>query len=242
MKQCHRSDNISERELEILFWEKATNAWGMSRIVEASRIWHSLMIVRYDTNYERPADQCLKWEPLFKEPVWLNQDVCAVVLCQSTDLDRESFQLRHCVSTYETSCHRGNCHIVSLRNRDGASLSTIEIVYLEHCNPPWKIVQHKGLSNQTPEYALLALEPLLINYIQQNADLTALKQWQETAKEQCTRLTPVKRNVWEKFDLDRLRKLSDAMGSKRLMGLFVDDATMKEAEQKYRSKQEITYQ
>ena len=237
VKQCHRSANIPEWELESLFWDKATHTWGMSRIVEASRIWHPLMIVGYNTNYERPAVLCLKWEPLFKESVWLNQVVCAVVLCQSTDLDKESSQLQHCVSSYEYSCHLGDCHIVSLRNRDGASLSTLEIVYREESNPAWKIVQHKGISNQTPEDALLALEPLLINHIQKNADLTALKQWQETAKEQSARITPVKRNVWEKFDLDRLRKLSEAMGSKRLMGLFVDEATIKDAEQKFRNKQ-----
>ena len=236
VKQCHRSDNLLGGELENLFWEKATNAWGMSRIVEASRIWHPLMIVRYDAEYERPADQCLKWEPLFTEPVWLNRDVCAFALCESTDLDKESAQLQHCVQSYETSCHQGNCHIVSLRNRAGASLSTIEIVYREESKPHWKIVQHRGLSNQPPDASLQALEPLLLDHVHKKADVAALKQWQETVKEMATRLTPVKADVAEKFDLDRLRKLSESMGSKRLMRLFVDESVLKAAEEKYENK------
>ncbi len=239
VKQCQRSDQIPEWELERLYWDKATTTWGMSRIVEASRVWHQLMIVRYDTHYERPAVFNLEWEPLFNGAVWLSQDVYAVSLAQSTDLDKESSQMQHCVSTYDHYCYQGNAHIVSLRNREGASLSTIEIVYREECTPAWKIIQHRGPSNKPPKEGLRALEPFLLNHIEKNADLAALKQWQAHAMEQSARITPVKRDIHKKFGLDRLRTLSQAMGSKRLMGLFVSEATIKEAEQKFRNKNKI---
>lgn len=236
VKQCHRRDNLSQGDLENLFWEKATNTWGMSRIVEASRIWHPLMIVRYDAYYERPADQCLQWEPLFKDPVWLTSGICAVALCQSTDLDKESSQLQHCVRSYESSCHQGYCHIVSLRNQAGASLSTVEIVNRDESNPPWRIAQHRGLKNQAPGESLLALEPLLLSHIQKTVDIAALKRWRDHVKEMATRVTPVKADLRAKFDLDRVRKLSDSLGSKRLMRLFVEESVLQAAERKFHDK------
>lgn len=80
-----------------------------------------------------------RWEPLFSHSVGYQLPVIsffftmfsggmytAVPLTSSDELKKEGADLSHCVAGYTNQCLQGNCHIVSLRDTTGKSLSTLE--------------------------------------------------------------------------------------------------------------------
>jgi hypothetical protein len=224
VKQCRRSDNLSLEELTQLHWMRAPDTMGVQRIVEASLLWHNQM--HEFANMVDPLFS-MRWEPLFKIPAQLTEKVQAVVLSNSLELNREGRALHHCVTTYESGCFEGRRHIVSLRDNQGKSLSTLEII--KKGADDWQIVQHRAKHNCLPPDELVELEPLLIQHIRKNADLEKLNQWGKDVALGRLKSVPRKYETAQVFTLDRLRLLSQALGSERLLGLFVDPVIVRQS-------------
>jgi hypothetical protein len=224
VKQCRRSDNLSHQELTQIHWKRAPEAMGIQRIVEASLIWHNQM--HGFANLLDPLSS-IRWEPLFKDPVQLSDNVQAVVLANSLELSKEGRALHHCVATYENGCFSGRRHIVSMRNNDGESLSTLEII--QNGSNDWFIVQHRARNNSYPALELTELEPLLINHIKKKADLAKLEQWKKSVELGSLKSRKGNNNLAQPFSYNRLLLLSQVLGSERLLGLFVDPAVVRQS-------------
>ena len=65
------------------------------------------------------------------------------------ELKDEGKDLAHCVGGYAGKCINENCHIISVMNEEGKSISTIEIE-ADYANDRLKIIQHRGRGNQDP--------------------------------------------------------------------------------------------
>ena len=194
-------------------WLKAPQTFGMFRIVEWSARWHR--IVLDDTvNYD---EQLQSWPCLLPERVQLDSSVSAVSLGNSQALALEGQIMQHCVGCYSTSCFFGRSHIISLRDSNDRSLSTLEITTDEYNESCFKILQHKSYRNCTPDRSLLSLETNLISAIQRDADFKALAESRKKASKiyDCMK---------DKKNQTSVEHVAAVMGQDRLMRLFQSDA------------------
>jgi len=194
-------------------WLRAPEALGMFRIVEASVRWHRTLWAEAglpeDTDTSRTA-----WLPLLPQRVTLDDGIEAVSLCNAAELAEEGRRMQHCVGSYWRHCFLGESHIVSLRNPNGVSLSTIEICLSGNGARQCHIVQHRAERNQTPARALLATESRLCAQVIQLADFKALNKWRQSAAKIDASFRA------HDFSEARFERLAGVLGRKRLAGLF----------------------
>lgn len=97
-------------------------------ICELSTYWHEPGRMAELNKAKTFSDQ--QWEPLFSPPVHYPSDgIYAIPLTTSAELQKEGKDLAHCVGGYTRSCLEECSHIISLRNENGESLSTLELVH-----------------------------------------------------------------------------------------------------------------
>ena len=204
-------------------WLKATQTFGMFRLVEWSARWHRMLWD--DAGVSDPIDNQLdKWPLLLPERVQLDSSVSAVSLGTTHALALEGQRMQHCVGGYSISCFLGESHIISMRDSDDRSLSTLEITTDKYNDRYFKIIQHKGHGNRTPDLFLISLESNFLSIIQRNADFKALAEWRKKAEKIYNILRPKDRLMVQKFGQPGVDRVSAAMGQDRLMRLFQSDA------------------
>ena len=203
-------------------WVKAPQTFGMFRIVEWSARWHRMMW-DYAGISERRDENLNKWPLLLPKRVPLSPTVQAVSLGTPHALAEEGQRMQHCVGGYSTPCFLGESHIISLRDSEDNSLSTLEIRLDRYNARQMKIVQHKGHQNRSPERALISLESILLSAIQRNADFKAL----DTRRKKAARIYKLLQSrdglLGEEFGQQAVDRVSAAMGQDRLIRLFQSD-------------------
>ena len=124
--------------------------------------------------------------------------------------------MQHCVGGYAIRCFLGESHIISLRDSNDRSLSTLEITTDKYNERHLKIVQHKSNGNRTPDRFLTTLETNLLSAILRNADFKALAESRKKASKIYDGLQD------QKFQTG-VDRVSAAMGQDRLLRLFQSD-------------------
>jgi len=213
-----RKKTVSAEEHEMKSserWLKAPQTFGMFRIVEWSARWHRM--IWDDTGHLDQNDEHLhSWPCLLPERVQLDSSVSAVSLGNSQALALEGKRMQHCVGGYSIRCFLGESHIISMRDSNDRSLSTLEITTDKYNERHLKIVQHKSHRNYTPDRFLTSLETNLLSAILRNADFKALAESRKKASKIYDGLQDQKIQT----GVDRV---SAAMGQDRLMRLFQSD-------------------
>ena len=205
-------------------WRRASETLGLFRLVEASVRWHRLLWAEVglsdDTDSRRST-----WPALLPEPLPLEKGIRAVFLNTTHDLAEEGCRLGHCVGGYWRRCFVGESHIVSLRNDQNESLSTLEIRLPRNDSRTCQIYQHRAAHNATPAPQLCALENRLCSAISQYADFKALADWQRKAAKLDSVLTEAEKDsLLGKFSASRFERLDSILGHDRLISLFSSPA------------------
>ena len=194
----------------------------MFRIVEWSARWHRMMWENAGLS-EEVDKHTDKWPLLLPEREQLSPSVQAVSLGNSYALAMEGKRMQHCVGSYARRCFLGESHIISLRDSEDRSLSTIEITTGRYDARHLKIVQHKGPGNRTPDQFLRSLESNLLSAIQKNADFKALEARRKKAAKIYELLQSKGGLMSREFGQDGVDRVSAAMGQDRLIRLFQPD-------------------
>lgn len=201
------------REQSKARWMRAPETLGMFRIVEASVRWHRT--VWLDAGLPDDADtRRSTWPRLLPQTVALGKGIEAVALGNAAELAEEGRRMQHCVGSYWRHCFLGASHIVSLRNPNGDSLSTLEIRLPGNGSRQCQIVQHRAHRNQSPAQELLNLEGRLCSLVIQLADFKALEKWRRGAEKIDS--------SYHSYDFseERFERVAEVLGRKRLEGLF----------------------
>ena len=230
VRQCRVTEILPFDEQHVQDWMRAPDTLGFSRLVDASIQWHRILLERRLVEKDSRCQTNRSWQPLFDFPAELSDDVLAVVLSNQDELRQESERMAHCVGIYLQKSLFGQCHIISLRDRQGQSLSTLEIAVTENAEHTPIIVQHCTFNNEQPAKALQDLEPRLLAYIQRHADWEALVRWRIQAAN-----TKLYTRLNQTFSLVNLRRLCTALGRERVLGLFVEVSKIRAAVQAYRT-------
>ena len=202
-------------------WMRAPNKFGMFRIVEFSVRWHRLAFT--EAGFSGNADtRRSTWPCLLSQPVQMAPGIFAVPLGNADSLAEEGRRMQHCVGSYWRNCFLGNSHIISLRDAEGKSLSTLELSVNQKESHRCEIVQHRAPKNKTPATELRALEGGLKALINKQADFGALSRWRKNA----TKLEGLLRvgelhSLSRGYDQERLARLATVIGRDRLLELFV---------------------
>lgn len=132
---------------------------SINQIASFSRHWHSNQARLLLDGVRNFGDA--KWEALF-EGVYdgkegkgdirgkESQGLHIVCLSSSDALVKEGQKMNHCVGTYTKNCMRNQVHILSIRDSNGNSVSTIE-VYADYNKKKLKVSQHRGKNNSKPD-------------------------------------------------------------------------------------------
>jgi hypothetical protein len=218
-----KSDSFQEkRKKSSERWVKAPQTFGMFRIVEWSARWHRMIWDDAGVSYN--TDNKLDKLPLLlPERVQLSSSVQALSLGNSCALAAEGKRMQHCVGGYSIRCFLGESHIISLRDSDDRSLSTLEIRLDKYNVHQMKIIQHKGHGNRSPERSLILLEANLLSAIKQNADFKALAARQKKAAKIYKLLKSKDGFMSREFGQAGVDRVSAAMGQDRLIKLFQSD-------------------
>jgi hypothetical protein len=203
-------------------WLRATQTFGMFRIVEWSARWHRMMW-DYAGLSDRRDEQLDQWPLLLPEPVQLSSSVQAVSLGTPHALAEEGYRMQHCVGGYAIRCFLGESHIISLRDSDDQSLSTLEIRLDKYNARQMKVIQHKSYKNSTPQRYLILLEANLLSAILKNADFKALAARQKKAAKIYKLLQSRDGLLGEEFGQQAVDRVAAAMGQDRLIRLFQSD-------------------
>ena len=198
----------------------APNKFGMFRVVEYSARWHREAMAEVNRATSVDTERST-WPCLLKQPVELAPGCFAVSLGNADVLAEEGRQMQHCVGGYWRHCFLGTSHIVSLRDANGKSLSTLEISLAQDGSNRCEIVQHRAHHNKTPASHLRALEGRLKALIHQQADFKALSQWRENAAKLDSLLRVGELHALSRgYDDNRLGRLAAVLGRDRLSALF----------------------
>ena len=203
-------------------WLKAPQTFGMFRIVEWSARWHRMMWEDAGLS-DQINEQLDKWPLLLPERVQLSSSVQAVSLGNSYALAMEGKRMQHCVGSYAVRCFLGESHIISLRDSNDRSLSTLEIIADKYNERYFKIVQHKGHGNRTPASFLISLESILLSAIHRNADFKTLAARRKKAAKIYSLFQSKDGHVSRQFGQAGVDRVSAAMGQDRLIRLFQPD-------------------
>lgn len=104
-----------------------------------------------------------RWMALIDQPVWYGP-YQVVSLTDALELTAEGSKLNHCVGSYSAACLLHHTHILSIRNQDGISLSTLELrAQREGDGYTLCEVQHNAWENSEPSPALQAVAHQFVN-------------------------------------------------------------------------------
>lgn len=145
----------------------------LGQVIAFSKLWHR-HDMRNKLNKERDYGG-QEWVPLFTGPFFIplsklhpdeehkgqeaQEGFQLVSLNSAAQLKEEGTRLNHCVGSYASDCINGKIRIVSIRNREGGPLSTIEM-QLDRDSQHITIKQHRGKNNTEPT----ALEKKALTY------------------------------------------------------------------------------
>jgi len=181
------------------------------------------MMWDYSGLSDRRNEQLDQWPLLLPERVQLSPSVQAVSLGTPHALAEEGYRMQHCVGGYSIPCFLGESHIISLRDSNDCSLSTLEIRLDKYNARQMKVIQHKAYKNQSPQRYLILLEGNLLSAILKNADFKALAARQKKAAKIYKLLQSRDGLLGEEFGQQAVDRISAAMGQDRLMRLFQPD-------------------
>ena len=141
---------------------------SFSHIGKLSNEWHIALAPRYDAFAHTDAAPSLSadlvpltWPPVLVDPLVIETHQVHE-LFSGKSLDEEGRRLRHCVASYATKCVSGNTLIFSIRDADGASLSTLEVL-MDDITYRLSLVQHKGVKNAAPPSTCIDVAQRLID-------------------------------------------------------------------------------
>lgn len=161
---------FDEKRLDMI--EKFLSGTHLNVLHKLSKVWHHPAVGAELNKVKTFSDS--SWEPLFNPNVSYDcaehGQLTAVPLTTSKELAEEGERLKHCVGGYVEGCLNGSTHIISLRNVEGDSLSTMEIVISPQGKPlkdrsnkeyplysvagqiqyNLQLIQHRGSSNVSP--------------------------------------------------------------------------------------------
>lgn len=126
----------------------------------------------------------IAWLPLTEKHVVDHQGetISFVPLVNPRELQYEGAMLEHCVGGYTPQCAFGNSHIISLRNKNGESLSTVELQLVkgqvDKNNP-----NHISIAGNTKYYLEVAQHYGKRNSPPSQTDQEALKQYKHAISE-----------------------------------------------------------
>lgn len=201
-------------------WHRTSEALGLFRLVQASVRWHRLLWAEAGLSADSDGGRST-WPALLPESLTLEIGIRAVFLNTTHDLAEEGRRLGHCVGAYWRRCFVGESHIVSLRNNQNESLSTLEIRLPMSDSRTCQIFQHRAAHNSTPATQLSALENRICSAITQYADFNALTEWRRKAAILDSVLTEAERDsLLGKFSASRFKRLESVLGHNRLVSLF----------------------
>jgi hypothetical protein len=131
----------------------------IEKVQQISESWHK-EIGRAQHVLEGGVD----WPPLI-EPCEVD-GVMVTPLTTPEMLLEESRRLQHCASTYTAKCRHSTVHILSLRDRSGESLSTLEIRLEPRFGQFTPVmIQHRGMKNQPPPASVVHVWKVLSGWL-----------------------------------------------------------------------------
>jgi hypothetical protein len=96
------------------------------------------------------------WPPLCDETAFDSEKgrLRIVPLCNAVALAEESYRLKHCVASYSNQCIHSPSHILSIRDDNGKSLSTLHLSVIKEGGRFAVVInEHSGLTNTRPSEA-----------------------------------------------------------------------------------------
>ena len=171
------SGSISAWDLPMLVTGDGRSALGeavvrgrrLAKLLELSDRWHR-SAQRIDAEIVRETDT-RTWLPLsspYRDPN--GSGLVVPPLSSAQELAEEGLRMGHCVPQYVRACLEEGCHIVSVRNSSGESISTAELRFgsssPEDAVPRLVVVQHEGkqtgdVKSEAPREARAVLEGYL---------------------------------------------------------------------------------
>lgn len=164
---------------------------SLGAICELSSHWHEAGRAAQLNKAKTFSDNA--WEPLFSPSITYQGEmgsITAVSLTTSAELQKEGKDLDHCVRGYTYKCLQTHSHIVSLRDENGKSLSTIELQLIPgnvgEGDPTiinikgesayhLRLNQHHGARNQPPSPLCKEIEAKLFDDIREGRVLVDLR-------------------------------------------------------------------
>ena len=174
------NDTVAEAARDQIALELLTG-YPAIKLLEMAEQWQQ-SIIRDQARTAKVAH----WPALLPDPIFCD-GLSVISLTDSFQLFKESQQLNHCVSMYNTICLLGEAHILAIRDEFGDSLSTAEITLVQDQVGEFSpvISQHAGANNSLPDVfssqALAAAmhrlrEPDMQNWFRQMIEARAERQ------------------------------------------------------------------
>lgn len=132
-------------------------------LIKQSEHWHRLMH-QFSAAFHG-SQSAWEWPGLPGLP-WHYNNLSAVALTNPKSLVHEGERMSHCVASYAESCLLGKSHIISIRNNENRSCSTVEI-YLDRGPESSdriipQVAQHRAFCNEEPDSSSIEFVERLI--------------------------------------------------------------------------------
>lgn len=172
--RVHGQQPSPDRGQFITIANRAIVMLGMKRVQRLANRW---MTAKRESERELSEARGAKNFPVLLEQAFEAGAWTIVQLRNPAELSEESRRLRHCVDTYAGSCLKGNSVILSVRNRQGCSFSTVELAIKDKATsfPAVELIQHKALGNQSPSSSEVEAVQHLLHYCASPAFAPRLK-------------------------------------------------------------------
>jgi hypothetical protein len=110
--------------------------------------------VRQEWQAEREVE--IQWPAMLPQGSFTHKELVVTELTSASELEDEGSRLSHCISDYAHDCVVGRSRILSVRNIDGDSLSSVEV--WREADPKTRqvrlrIAQHRTYRNRAPSAA-----------------------------------------------------------------------------------------
>lgn len=162
--------------------------YSAMQIVQQSERWHRSIAQGTATEALDPSESSTEeWPPLPGLPMHVG-NLIALPLTNRLQLRLEGGLMDHCVSNYYWPCMEGLSHIISVRDANGDTLSTAEVVLdfdIEGSKRLW-LEQHRGARNDQPPPASLPVIEKVMAWLRSDGaqrDLVALSEYHALRRE-----------------------------------------------------------
>lgn len=140
--------DIAETRLATEFLER----YSASELVRQAARWKKELRRAISLEIGSAAPEDFRGWPALPGLPYCLGNLTAIPLTNPDELEIEAHRLNHCVNTYVENCMLGTSHLLSIRTREGQSLSTAEILLHQEGESPavLRVAQHRGYGNQIP--------------------------------------------------------------------------------------------